>query len=145
MPPHGAAETGTSHDLRAAHESGAASRGVSVAPDREGFPGQGVIVGSAPTRDSDSASLVLSNLEEERSQLAGEIDPTGRRKDALDAFLEQQLQEGFEIETHTDTHAIIQRKSFLSRLRGRDAGDRYVVSVDEHGEVTMIPAEPRRS
>jgi hypothetical protein len=71
------------------------------------------------------------------------IDPTGQRKTALDAFLETRLREGFEIETHTDTHAIlVQRQSFLNRFRGRD---RYVVSVDEHGEVTMIPAEPKRS
>ena len=79
----------------------------------------------------------------------GAIDPTGGRKDALEAFLQTKLQEGFEIETHTDTHAIVierdQRKSFLSRFRGHDAPHRYVVSVDEHGEVTMIPAEPKRS
>jgi len=30
-------------------------------------------------------------------------------------------------------------------LRGRGAGDRYVVSVDEQGQVTMIHAEPIRS
>jgi hypothetical protein len=81
--------------------------------------------------------------------MAGAIDPTGGRKDALDAFLETKLQEGFEIETHTETHAIVvegdKRKSFLSRLRGRGAANRYVVSVDEHGGVTMTPAEPKRS
>jgi hypothetical protein len=82
--------------------------------------------------------------------MAGEIDPTEKgRKDALDAFLESRLREGFEIETHTDTHAIIvergERTSLLSRFRGRDAPRRYVVSVDERGEVTMIPAEPKRS
>ena len=78
--------------------------------------------------------------------MAGEIDPTGQRKLALDAFLETKLREGFEIETHTDTHAIIaRRRSFLRRLGGRDDADRYVVSVDEHGEVTMVPAEPKRS
>ena len=81
--------------------------------------------------------------------VAGAIDPTGGRKDALDAFLEAKLQEGFEIETHTDTHAIVvernRRKSFLSRFRGHGAVNRYVVSVDEHGEVTMIAAEPKRS
>jgi hypothetical protein len=76
--------------------------------------------------------------------MAGEIDPTGGRKNALDEFLETKLQEGFEIETHTDTHAIVVRKSFLSRFRARSA-NRYVVSVDEHGQVTMIPAEPKRS
>ena len=82
--------------------------------------------------------------------MAGEIDPTGGREKALDAFLESRLREGYEIETHTDTHAIVvervQRVSFLNRLRGRDdAAKRYVVSVDERGEVTMIPAEPKRS
>jgi hypothetical protein len=30
-------------------------------------------------------------------------------------------------------------------VRKRGAGSRIVISVDEHGEVTMIPAEPRRS
>jgi hypothetical protein len=45
--------------------------------------------------------------------LAGEIDPTGRRRNALDAFLESKLKEGFEIETHTDTHAIVEKKSVL--------------------------------
>jgi hypothetical protein len=80
--------------------------------------------------------------------MAGAIDPTGGRKDALDAFLETRLREGFEIETHTDTHAIVverDQQKFLSRFRGRGAANRYVVSVDEHGEVTMIPAEPKRS
>jgi hypothetical protein len=80
--------------------------------------------------------------------VAGEIDPTGGRRTALDAFLGTKLQEGFEIETHTDTHAIIvqrgQLKSLLSRIRGHGA-NRFVVSVDENGDVTMIPAEPKRS
>ena len=77
--------------------------------------------------------------------MAGEIDPTGGRKDALDAFVEAKVKQGFEIETHTDTHAIVvEQKSILSRLRARGA-NRYVVSVDENGEVTMIPAEPKRS
>jgi hypothetical protein len=71
------------------------------------------------------------------------IDPTGRRKDALDAFLEIKLREGFDVETRTDTHAVVaRRRSFLNRLRGPD---RYVLSVDEHGGVTMTPAEPKRS
>ena len=80
--------------------------------------------------------------------MAGAIDPTGKRKDALDAFLETKLQEGYEIETHTDTHAIVverdQRKSLLDRFRPRGVANRYVISVDEHGEVTMGPAEPKR-
>jgi hypothetical protein len=81
--------------------------------------------------------------------MAGEIDPHGQRKSTLDAFLETKVGEGFRIETHTDTHAIIivggRGKSLLSRLRSPRAKGRFVVSVDEHGEVTMIPAEPIRS
>ena len=59
------------------------------------------------------------------------------KENALDAFLETKVAEGFRIETHTDTHA--------SRFREHAAGSRYVVSVDERGEVTMIPAEPKRN
>jgi hypothetical protein len=79
--------------------------------------------------------------------MAGATDPSGKRNRALDAFLETKVRDGYRIETHTDTHAIVvdaSRKRFLSRLRGRGAPDRYVVSVDEHGAVTMIPAEPIR-
>lgn len=79
--------------------------------------------------------------------MAGEIDPTGVRKDGLDAFLETKVKEGFEIETRRDTHAILVegrgRTAYVKRLLGR-GGNRYVVSVDEHGAVTMIPAEPKR-
>jgi hypothetical protein len=70
------------------------------------------------------------------------IDPTGRRRDALDAFLETKLREGFEIETRTNTHAIVAHRKFLRLFR---SPERYVVSVDEHGRVTMVPAEPIRS
>ena len=81
--------------------------------------------------------------------MAGAIHPTRKRKDALDAFLETKLHEGFEIETHRDTHAIVvernRRNSIFRRFRGHGVANRYVVSVDEHGEVTMIPAEPKRS
>lgn len=70
-------------------------------------------------------------------------------KNALDVFLETKVAEGFRIETHTDTHAIIivggHRKPLWSRFRKHGASSRYVVSVDERGEVTMIPAEPKRN
>lgn len=70
------------------------------------------------------------------------------RKEALSAFLEARVREGFRIETRTDTHAIIvpadRRRSFLDRLRKVKASERQVVSVDEHGEVTTSPAEPLR-
>jgi len=68
------------------------------------------------------------------------------RKSALTTFLEARVKEGFRIETRTDTHAIIapaRRLSFLDRFR--KAPPRQVISVDDHGEVTMRPAEPVRS
>jgi hypothetical protein len=76
----------------------------------------------------------------------GEIDPRGTRREGLDAFLDQKVEEGYVIETRTDTHAIIsQRPKGLRRFRsGADPG-RYVVEVDENGSATMRPAEPRRT
>ena len=72
-----------------------------------------------------------------------------RRKDALTAFLEERVREGYRIETRTDTHAIIapahQGRWFLDRLRRPKASARQVISVDEDGEVSMRPAEPLRS
>jgi hypothetical protein len=76
----------------------------------------------------------------------GEVDPLGTRKGALDAFLDQKLEEGYVIETRTGTHAIIsKRPRGLKRFTsGADPG-RYVVEVDEDGSATMRPAEPRRA
>jgi hypothetical protein len=78
--------------------------------------------------------------------MAGEIDPLGTRKDALDAFLDERLAEGFAVETRTATHAIVfRRPRGLRRFTGGDDPGRYVVEVDEHGVASMRPAEPRRS
>jgi hypothetical protein len=76
----------------------------------------------------------------------GEIDASGTRRDGLDAFLEHKLEEGYAIETRTDTHAIISRrpKGLKRFTSGADPG-RYVVEVDEDGAATMRPAEPRRT
>jgi hypothetical protein len=76
----------------------------------------------------------------------GEVDPLGTRRDALDAFLDQKVDEGYKIETRTDTHAIIARrpKGLKRFTSGADPG-RYVVEVDEDGSATMRPAEPRRT
>ena len=76
----------------------------------------------------------------------GEVDPLGTRREALDTFLDQKVEEGYVIETRTDTHAIISRRpKGLKRLTsGADPG-RYVVEVDEDGSATMRPAEPRRT
>ena len=71
------------------------------------------------------------------------------RKNALTAFLQARVGEGFRIETRTDTHAIIAPADrgwpFLVRLRKAKTPERQVISVDESGQVTMRPAEPLRS
>ena len=76
----------------------------------------------------------------------GEIDASGARRDGLDAFLDHKQEEGYVIETRTDTHAIISRrpKGLKRFTSGADPG-RYVVEVDEAGAATMRPAEPRRN
>ena len=75
----------------------------------------------------------------------GEIDPQGTRRDGLDAFLDQKVEEGYVIETRTKTHAVISRrlKGLKRFTSGADPG-RYVVEVDEDGVATMRSAEPRR-
>jgi len=75
----------------------------------------------------------------------GEIDPLGTRSDGLGAFLDRKVEEGYVIETRSDTHAIIFRppKGLKRFTSGPDPG-RYVVQVDEDGIATMRPAEPRR-
>jgi hypothetical protein len=76
----------------------------------------------------------------------GEIDPLGTRREGLDVFLDQKVEEGYVIETRTDTHAIIsQRPRGLKRFTSGDDPGRYVVEVDVDGSVTMRPAEPRRT
>ena len=78
--------------------------------------------------------------------VAGDIDRLGTRKDALDAFLEEQVARGFTIETRTDTHAIIfQQPRGIRRFTSGDDPGRHVVEVDEDGVVTMRAAEPRRA
>jgi hypothetical protein len=71
------------------------------------------------------------------------------RKNALTAFLDARVEEGYRVETRTDTHAIIapahRRRSLLDYLRKPRVPARQVISVDEDGEVTMRPAEPLRS
>jgi len=76
----------------------------------------------------------------------GEVDPLGARRDGLAAFLDQKVEEGYVIETRTDTHAIIARRpKGLRRFTSGADRERYVVEVDEDGSATMRPAEPRRT
>ena len=68
------------------------------------------------------------------------------RRDGLDAFLDQKVEEGYVVETRTDTHAIIShRPKGLKRFIGGSDPGRYVVEVDEDGTASMRPAEPRRT
>jgi hypothetical protein len=78
--------------------------------------------------------------------MAGDIDATGTREEGLTAFLDEKVAEGFTVETRTETHAIIFRrpKGWRRFTSGDDPG-RFVVEVDDRGDVTMRPAEPRRS
>lgn len=67
---------------------------------------------------------------------------------ALDAYLAQQQADGYRVETRSSVQAVICRRhrlSFVLRWFARDAGERrLVVSVDEHGDVTTVAAEPVR-
>ncbi|HVU76434.1 MAG TPA: hypothetical protein VHC67_02540 [Gaiellaceae bacterium] len=70
------------------------------------------------------------------------------RTAALDAYLERRAAQGFRIETRTGLQAVIVRRHRLYfALRwvshGR-AEQRLVVSVDQHGEVMSVAAEPLR-
>jgi hypothetical protein len=71
------------------------------------------------------------------------------RKSALTAFLDARVQEGYRVETRTDTHAIIapadRRRSLLDLFRKPPVPARQVLSVDSDGVVSMSPAEPLRS
>ena len=74
------------------------------------------------------------------------VDPLGKRRYALDVFLAQKVEDGYVIETRADTHAIIalHPKGLKRFISGADRG-RYVVEVDQGGNATMRPAEPRRA
>ena len=70
------------------------------------------------------------------------------RETALDSFLDEQAGNGFAVESRTATQAIIVRRGWAARLPGRFLSERgttrQVISVDEHGAITVQAAEPRR-
>lgn len=75
-------------------------------------------------------------------------DAADARALALDAYLTQRAGQGFRVETRSGIQAVIVRRHRLHFLLrwfapGR-AEQRLVVSVDQHGEVTSLAAEPRR-
>jgi hypothetical protein len=70
------------------------------------------------------------------------------RQDALAAFLEARLDEGYLVETRTTTQAIIVRPAkrtwTLARFGRQEPPDRQVIEVDSVGNVTASVAEPLR-
>lgn len=70
------------------------------------------------------------------------------RSAALDAYLARRSAQGFRVETRSGSQAVIVRRHrlyFLLRwfAHGR-AERRLVVSVDQHGEIASLAAEPLR-
>jgi hypothetical protein len=70
------------------------------------------------------------------------------RSAALDAYLARRVAQGFRVETRSGAQAVIVRRRrlyFVLRWFARGlAEQRYVVSVDQHGEVASHAAEPVR-
>ena len=70
------------------------------------------------------------------------------RSDALDAYLARRSAQGFRVETRSGSQAVIVRRHrlyFLLRWFAHDrAEQRLVVSVDQHGEIASLEAEPVR-
>ncbi len=73
---------------------------------------------------------------------------TDVRMEALDAYLAERESHGYSVETRTKTQAVIVRKHrffFVLKWVGGGTGQqRHVVSVDEHGAVSAVAAEPVR-
>jgi hypothetical protein len=70
------------------------------------------------------------------------------RSVALEAYIARRGAQGFRVETRSGLQAVIVRRHplhFVLRWIARErAEQRFVVSVDEHGEVAAQPAQPLR-
>jgi hypothetical protein len=70
------------------------------------------------------------------------------RSAALDAYLARRATQGFRVETRSGMQAVIVRRHrlyFVLRWFAQGlAEQRLVVSVDQHGEVASLAAEPVR-
>jgi hypothetical protein len=73
---------------------------------------------------------------------------TKRRSEALDAYIARRVAQGFRVETTSGAQAVIVRRHplyfVLHRFARGLAEQRYVVSVDQHGKVASLAAEPVR-
>ena len=72
----------------------------------------------------------------------------GARSEALDAYLARRAGQGFQVETRSGIQAVIVRRHplhfALRWIAPSRSEQRLVVSVDQHGDVTSLAAEPRR-
>ena len=70
------------------------------------------------------------------------------RSAALDAYLVQRGAQGFRVETRSGFQAVIVRRHplhYAFRWVAKErAEQRLVISVDEHGKVAAVPAQPLR-
>jgi hypothetical protein len=75
-------------------------------------------------------------------------EEANHRSDALDAYIADRVAQGFRVETRSSAQAVIVRRHplyFALHWFARGlAEQRYVVSVDQHGTVASLAAEPVR-
>jgi hypothetical protein len=73
--------------------------------------------------------------------------PEGRSA-ALDAYIARRAAQGFRVETRSGSQAVIVRRHrlyFLLRWVARGSAEqRFVISVDQHGDVDALAAQPVR-
>ena len=70
------------------------------------------------------------------------------RSAALDSYLAQRGAQGFQVETRSGFQAVIVRRHplhFALRWLAKErAEQRFVISVDAHGEIAAVAAQPHR-
>jgi hypothetical protein len=70
------------------------------------------------------------------------------RSAALDSYIAGRRAQGFRVESRSSGQAVIVRRHrlyFVLRWLARGmAEQRFVVSVDQHGEIAALPAQPLR-
>jgi hypothetical protein len=70
------------------------------------------------------------------------------RSTAFDAYIARRTAQGFRVETRSGNQAVIVRRHrlyFLLRWVARGSAEqRFVISVDQHGEVEALAAQPIR-
>ncbi len=78
--------------------------------------------------------------------MSRERDREKRRRDTLTAFLDERERDGYRVESHTHTQAIIsppdRRRSLRGLLRKPGSFPRQVVSVDRDGTLSIRPEPP---